>query len=191
MDIMTKMAEVVGGVMVQLRKSSAPKHQAVGATPDIPGAKKQGLMTLKMPTAKGWQKGHKPQAAAGLQVNVFAEGLAHPRWIEVLPNGDVLVAEALSEDRAPRDLFDRAMVGTMKRAAAMGKSANRISLWRDADGDGTAEIRHDFLTGQRQPFGMALVEGTFYVGNTDGIVAFPYADGADRIEGAGQRLVEF
>lgn len=191
MDIMTKMAEVVGGVMVQLRKSSAPKHQAVGSTPDIPGAKKQGLMTLKMPTAKGWQKGHKPQAAAGLQVNVFAEGLAHPRWIEVLPNGDVLVAEALSEDRAPRDLFDRAMVGTMKRAAAMGKSANRISLWRDADGDGTAEIRHDFLTGQRQPFGMALVEDTFYVGNTDGIVAFPYTEGADRIEGAGKRLVEF
>ncbi|WP_299904441.1 sorbosone dehydrogenase family protein [uncultured Paracoccus sp.] len=191
MDFMTKVAEVVGGVMVQLRKSSAPKIAAVGATPEIPDAKKQGIMTLKMPTARGWDKGHKPQTAPGLKVNAFAEGLAHPRWIEVLPNGDVLVAEALQEERPPRDLMDRAMVGTMKRAAAVGKSANRISLWRDRDGDGVAEIRHDFLTGQRQPFGMALVDGTFYVGNTDGIVAFPYAEGADRIEGKGRKLVDF
>ncbi|AUH63355.1 PQQ-dependent sugar dehydrogenase [Paracoccus zhejiangensis] len=191
MDFMTKVAEVVGGVMVQLRKSSAPKIAAVGTTPEIPDAKKQGIMTLKMPTARGWDKGHKPQTAPGLKVNAFAEGLAHPRWIKVLPNGDVLVAEALQEERPPRDLMDRAMVGTMKRAAAVGKSANRISLWRDRDGDGVAEIRHDFLTGQRQPFGMALVDGTFYVGNTDGIVAFAYAEGADRIEGQGRKLVDF
>ncbi|MFV0302311.1 MAG: PQQ-dependent sugar dehydrogenase [Paracoccus sp. (in: a-proteobacteria)] len=191
MDFVTRVATLIGGAMVQLRRGAAPKHQALGAAPDIPGAKKQGIMTLKMPTAKGWERGQKPAAAPGLQVNAFAEGLLHPRWIEVLPNGDVLVAEALQEERPPNGLFDRAMVGTMKRAAAIGRSANRITLWRDADGDGVAEIRHDFLTDQRQPFGMALVEDTFYVGNTDGIVAFPYAEGADRIEGPGRRLVEF
>ncbi|TRW98296.1 sorbosone dehydrogenase family protein [Paracoccus sp. M683] len=191
MDFMTKLAEVVGGAMVRLRRSSAPRKQAIGASPDIPEARRQGIMTLKMPTAKGWVPGHKPKAADGLQVNAFASGLAHPRWIEVLANGDVLVAEALAEERPPRDLFDRAMVGTMKRAHAMGVSANRVSLWRDRDGDGVAEIRNDFLTGQNQPFGMAVVGDTFYVGNTDGIVAFPYQAGADRITGEGRRLVDF
>ena len=191
MDLVTRAATLIGGVMVAMRKGAAPKVQAVGDAPQIPEAKKQGLMTLKMPTAKGWVGDQKPQAAPGLAVNAFARGLDHPRWIEVLPNGDVLVAEALQEDRDPNGLFDRAMVGTMRRAHAMGRSANRISLWRDPDGDGVAEERHDFLTGQNQPFGMALVDGNFYVGNTDGIVVFPYQEGADRITGEGRRLVEF
>ncbi|AUH33968.1 PQQ-dependent sugar dehydrogenase [Paracoccus tegillarcae] len=191
MDFVTRVATMIGGVMVKMRRGSAPKVQAMGDAPDIPEAKKQGVMTLKMPTAKGWDDGHMPQAAPGLQVNAFASGLDHPRWIEVLPNGDVLVAEALQIERPPRGLFDRAMVGTMKRANAMGQSANRISLWRDPDGDGTAEERHDFLTDLNQPFGMALVDGTFYVGNTDGIVAYPYTDGDDRISGEGRKLVDF
>jgi glucose/arabinose dehydrogenase len=87
--------------------------------------------------------------------------------------------------------MDYAMISTMRRAAAVGVSANRITLWRDSDGDGVAEIRQVFLEGQNQPFGMALVGDTFYVGNTDGIVAFPYTAGADRITGPGRRLVEF
>jgi glucose/arabinose dehydrogenase len=108
-----------------------------------------------------------------------------------LPNGDVLVAAALQADRPARSIMDYAMMSTMRRAAAVGVSANRITLWRDSDGDGVAEIRHVFLEGQSQPFGMALVGDTFYVGNTDGIVAFPYTLGADRITGPGRRLVEF
>jgi glucose/arabinose dehydrogenase len=87
--------------------------------------------------------------------------------------------------------MDYAKITTMRRAAAVGVSANRITLWRDSDGDGVAEIRQVFLEGQNQPFGMALVGDTFYVGNTDGIVAFPYTAGADRITGPGRRLVEF
>ena len=140
----------------------------------IPAAKPQGAIpTLKMPTAQGWSAGQAPMAAPGLKVNAFATGLDHPRWIEVLPNGDVLVAEAMFVERPPRSLFDYAMISTMRRADAMGVSANRITLLRDADGDGVAEIRQVFLEGLNQPFGMALRGDTCYVGNTNGLVAFP------------------
>ncbi|WP_111430600.1 sorbosone dehydrogenase family protein [Rhodobacteraceae bacterium DSL-40] len=191
MDFFEKAATIVGGAMVALRRAGAPRVQAVGTAPDIPEAKKQGIMTLKMPTARGWSPGQTPVAAAGLRVNAFASGLLHPRWIEVLPNGDVLVAEAREQASPPKGMMQRAMQATMRRAHALGESANRISLWRDADGDGTAEIRETFLEGQNQPFGMALVDGTFYVGNTDGIVAFPYGEGATRLTGPGRKIVDF
>ncbi|QHQ36332.1 PQQ-dependent sugar dehydrogenase [Algicella marina] len=191
MDFMAQLTAFVGGVMVALRRSNAPATQAFGANPQIPEAKNQGIMTLKMPTAKGWEPGHVPTAAPGLKVNAFASDLVHPRWIEVLPNGDVLVAEALMQADPPKGLFDRAMQATMRRARALGVSANRITLWRDEDGDGVAERREVFVEKQNQPFGMALVDGTFYVGNTDGIVAFPYEDGATRLEGEGRKLVDF
>ena len=93
-DLIGKAAEVVGNVMVALRKGQTPATQAMGETPAIPEARPQRVMTLKMPTAVGWSGGRKPRPAPGLAVNAFAEGLDHPRWIEVLPNGDVLVAEA-------------------------------------------------------------------------------------------------
>jgi glucose/arabinose dehydrogenase len=97
----------------------------------------------------------------------------------------------MSPDRPPRSVFDYAMVTTMRRADAMGVSANRITLLRDPDGDGVAETREVFLEGQNQPFGMALVGDTFYVGNTDGVVAFPYTAGASRITAPGRKLVAF
>lgn len=177
--------------MVLMRRMSAPTLQAIGAAPSIPVAKKQGLMTLKMPTAQGWSDGHVPTTAPGLKVNAFARDLLHPRWIEVLPNGDVLVAEAQEEASKPKGLIDRAAQATMRRARALGVSANRITLWRDVDGDGIAEEQHVFLENQRQPFGMALVDGKFYVGNTDGIVVFDYAEGATQLDGPGRKLVDF
>ena len=191
MDLMAKLTEIVGGAMVWMRRVHAPGKTAFGARPDIPEARKQGIMTLKMPTARGWQGNEAPVPAPGLRVNAFARDLQHPRWIEVLPNGDVLVAEALQEAGPPRSLMDRAMQATMRRARALGASANRISLWRDSDGDGVAETREVFLEGQRQPFGMALVGDIFYVGNTDGIVAFDYQPGASRLTGPGRKLVTF
>ena len=191
MDILARTTALVGGTMVALRRFGAPGTQAVGTTPAIPEAKSQGIMTLKMPLAKGWAPGHVPTAAPGLSVNAFASGLEHPRWIEVLPNGDVLVAESKEQPGKAKTLFDRAAQATMRRARAIGDSANRITLWRDADGDGVAETREVFVEDQNQPFGMALVDGTFYVGNTDGIVAFPYTDGATRLEGPGRKLVDF
>jgi glucose/arabinose dehydrogenase len=184
---------VIGGAALQLRRlTEGSPEPAWGSAPAIPAARPQGnIPTLKMPTARGWSPGQTPVAAPGLKVNAFAAGLDHPRWIEVLPNGDVLVAEAMSPDRPPRSVFDYAMVTTMRRADAMGVSANRITLLRDSDGDGVAETREVFLEGQNQPFGMALVGDTFYVGNTDGVVAFPYTAGASRITAPGRKLVEF
>ncbi|MEF9604675.1 sorbosone dehydrogenase family protein [Paracoccus sp. PXZ] len=174
-----------------MRRMGAPRTPAFGSNPAIPEAKKQGIMTLKMPTARGWAPGQLPKAAPGLRVDAFARELRHPRWIEVLPNGDVLVAEALQEASPPKSLLDRAAQATMRRARALGTSANRITLLRDGDGDGVAETRQIFLEGQRQPFGMALVGDTFYVGNTDGILAFAYEPEATRLTGPGRRLVEF
>ncbi len=166
---------------------------AWGTAPAIPTAKPQGsIPTLKMPTAQGWRAGQTPIAAPGLKVNAFATGLKHPRWIHVLPNGDVLIAESTSVPRtAMRSVFDYAMVTTMRRAGAVGVSANRIMRLRGADGDGVAETSEVFLSGLNQPFGMALLGDTFYVGNTDGIVAFPYADDASKITGPGKKLVDF
>lgn len=191
MDFMAKLTEIVGAAMVRRRRAQTPRQAAMGASPAIPRARKQGIMTLKMPTARGWRGNEAPTPAPGLQVNAFARDLQHPRWIEVLPNGDVLVAEALQEATPPRTLMDRATHATMRRARALGTSANRISLWRDSDGDGVAELREVFLDGQRQPFGMALVGDTFYVGNTDGIMAFDYQPGATRLSGPGRRLTTF
>ena len=140
-----------------------------------------------MPTARGWAPGTTPVAAPGLKVNAFATGLKHPRWLHVLPDGAVLAAEALTVTGTVSSLFDYAMASTMRRAAAAGESPNRITLLRDADGDGIAETRETFLDGLNQPFGMALLGDTFYVGNTDGVVAFPYTAGASRITAKGAR----
>ena len=191
MEFMARVTAIVGGTMVLLRRRNAPRVHAIGQTPAIPVAKKQGLMTLKMPTAHGWAPGHLPTVAPGLKVNAFAAELDHPRWIEVLPNGDVLIAESKQRERPTRGLMDEATQATMRRARAVGVSADRITLWRDADGDGVAETRHVFVEKQNQPFGMALVNGTFYVGNTDGVVAFDYQDGATALSGPGRRIVDF
>jgi glucose/arabinose dehydrogenase len=192
--VFARVVALVGaGAVAWRRLQGAGAHEpAWGTAPAIPAGKPQGnIPTLKMPTARGWNPGQIPIAAAGLKVNAFASGLDHPRWIYLLPNGDVLVAEAMSADRPARSVFDYAMVSTMKRAAAMGVSANRITLLRDADGDGVAEIQEVFMEGLNQPFGMALLGDTFYVGNTDGVMAFPYVPGATRITAPGRRVTNF
>ncbi|HXU58267.1 MAG TPA: sorbosone dehydrogenase family protein [Verrucomicrobiae bacterium] len=184
---------LIGAAAVIWRRLMGGAHEpALGSNPAIPAAKPQGsIPTLKMPTARGWAQGQTPVAAPGLKVNAFAAGLKHPRWIQLLPNGDVLTAEALFMPGPVTSLFDYAMVSTMKRAAAVGVSPNRITLLRDADGDGVAETREFFLEGQSQPFGMALLGDSFYVGNTDGLVAFPYVAGASRITAPGRKLAAF
>ena len=196
MSLSSVFAEVVARVgdaaILWRRLQGSVQQQAVGTAPAIPAARPQGrIPTLKMPSARGWAPGQTPLAAPGLQVNAFATGLKHPRWIHLLPNGDVTVAEALFLPGPVKSLFGYAMVSTMQRAAAVGISPNRITLLRDADGDGVAEIREAFLEGLSQPFGMALLGDTFYVGNTDGVVAFPYKAGATRITAPGKKLTTF
>lgn len=183
---------VGGGALVMRRMTQGSPAPAWGDAPSIPAARPQGkIPTLKMPTARGWAPGQTPVAAPGLAVNAFARGLAHPRWILVRPNGDVLIAESTQIPRAAQGVFDYAMISTMKRAAAVGESANRITLLRDEDGDGVAETQDAFLEGLRQPFGMAVVGEQFYVGNTDGVVAFPYVEGDRRITAPGRTVVSF
>ena len=193
-DILARIVSIVGGTARLARHmGDGPQTPAWGTAPAIPPAKPQGLIpTLKMPTAQGWAPGQTPIAAQGLKVNAFATGLKHPRWIQVLPNGDVLIAESTSVPRAVmRNIFDHAMVATMKRAAAVGVSANRITLLRDSNGDGVAEHQSVFLENLTQPFGMALLGDTFYVGNTDGLVSFPYVQDASRIDAPGTKLATF
>src|SRR5262245_4623920 len=192
-EIFAQLVALIGGAALHWRRMRGVAHKpAWGAAPVIPAARPQGVIpTLKMPTAKGWADGHKPVAAPGLMVNAFATGLKHPRWIYVLPNGDVLIAEATEVAGPVRSVFGYAMQATMRRAAALGVSANRITLLRDRDGDGVAETSEIFMEGLNQPFGMSLLGDTFYVGNTDGVVAFPYVSGADRIRAPGRTLIRF
>lgn len=191
--IFARIVAIIGGIMILMRRwGVSAEAPAVGGAPIIPEARPQGIPTLKMPTARGWKDGHTPTAAPGLKVNAFAAGLKHPRWIHVLPNGDVLTAEALGVPGGRiKTPFDYAIYSTMKRAAAVGNSPNRITLLRDTDGDGVAETRHVFMDKLNHPFGMAMLDGTFYVGATDGISSYPYVDGAIRIDAPGRKLVDF
>ena len=196
MDVSNAFARVVagiGGAAIAWRRLTTPQApQAVGPRPEIPRARNQGAaMSLKLPIARGWEGGRTPDAAPGLKVNAFAADLKHPRWLYVLPNGDVLAAEALQQEQPVKSVFDYAMVTTMRRAKALGVSPNRITLLRDSDGDGVAETREVYLDGLNQPFGMALVGDTFYVGATDGLVAFPFEAGATKLSGPGRKLASF
>ncbi len=185
-------ALVGGGAVMMRRMKDGDQTPAWGSAPAIPTAKPQGAIpTLKMPTARGWAEGQTPQCAPGLKVNAFARGLKHPRWIYCLPNGDVLIAEASSVPGPVKSVFGYAVRATMERAAAIVPSANRITRLRDADGDGVAEVQEVFMEGLNQPFGMALLGDTFYVGNTDGVMAFPYTPDARRIDAPGRRITTF
>src|ERR1700754_2140589 len=127
--IFARLVALIGGAALLWRRlQGAAPEAAWGNAPVIPQAKPQGAIpTLKMPTAQGWSQGQKPTAAPGLQVNAFATDLDHPRWIDVLPNGDVLIAESTQIAGPPRSVFHYAMQATMRRAAALGVSANRIT----------------------------------------------------------------
>src|ERR1700692_3509409 len=192
-SIFARIVAAIGAAALLWRRlQGAAPAPAWGSAPVVPVARPQGsIPTLKMPTARGWTDGQMPVAAPGLKVNAFATGLKHPRWINVLPNGDVLVAESNQVAGPIRSVFSYAMQATMRRASALGESANRITLLRDADGDGIAEKRGIFMEGLNQPFGMALLGDTFYVGNTDGVVAFPYEARGGRITAQGKTLTRF
>ena len=174
--------------------SRIPEGSTFGASPQLPQPVRSLIPTVHVATAKGWPQGAKPVAAAGLQVTAFATGLDHPRWVYVLPNGDVLVAES-NKPQPPKEkeangLRAFAMKQVMKRAGAGVPSADRITLLRDADGDGIAETRTVLLDGLRSPFGMALVGDQLYVANADAIVSFPFKPGDTRIAAQPRKVSE-
>jgi len=163
---------------------------SVGAQPRLPAPQSSLLPTVNIAPAMGWPAGQHPVGAPGTRVQAFATGLDHPRWLLVLPNGDVLVAETNAPDR-PDDatgLRGWVMKLVMQRAGAGTPSANRLSLLRDTDGDGVADQRTVFASGLHSPFGMALVGDTLYVANTDAVVALPYTSGDLQARAAPQRL---
>ena len=174
--------------------SNAPPEAAVGPDPQLPPPQKSLIPTVNVAEATGWPAGAKPVAAEGLSVFPFATGLEHPRWIYVLPNGDVLVAESAAPPK-PEGQKDKGikawfMQRTMKKAGSAVPSANRITLLRDADGDGVPETRTAFIEGLNSPFGMTLVGEHFYVANADALVRYPYKAGETRITAAPQKVTD-
>jgi glucose/arabinose dehydrogenase len=163
-----------------------------GPQPTLPPPRTTLIPTVNIAPARGWLPGATPLAAPGTRVAAFASGLDHPRWIYVLPNGDVLVAET---NAPPKPEDAKGIKGwltglVMSRAGAAVPSANRITLLRDTDGDGVADQRTVLLEGLNSPFGMALVGDGLFVANTDGIVRFPYTTGDTHISAPGAKLVD-
>lgn len=154
-------------------------EDGTGPQPSLPAPNPGLLPTVNIAPAKGWPAGVTPTAAENLAVAAFASGLDHPRWIYVLPNGDVLVAETNSPAKPDdaKGIKGAVMKAVMKTAGAGVPSANRITLLRDTDGDGVSDLRTVFLQNLNSPFGMALVGESFYVANTDAVVRFPYKTG--------------
>jgi len=167
-----------------------PVSSAMGPAPTLEQPRTSLFPSVKIAQAQGWPAGQAPTAAQGLSVKAFAAGLDHPRWLHVLPNGDVLVAET---NAPPRPDDSSGIIGyfqteAMKKAGAVTQTANRITLLRDQDGDGVAETRSEFLTGLNSPFGMALANGRLYIANTDAVVSVPYVQGETKSSAAPETL---
>jgi len=184
----------VGGLALAVAGCAEPAQQpvtsAMGPSPMLEAPKTSLLPALKIAEAKSWATGQTPVAAQGLSVKAFASGLDHPRWLHVLPNGDVLVAETNAPERPDegggiRGYFQEQ---AMKKAGAVTQTANRITLLRDQDGDGVAETKTVFMQGLNSPFGMAFAGGRVYVANTDAVVSVPYSDGAMEVTAAPETL---
>ena len=173
-------------------RAKLPVSAGMGPAPQLPKPVRTPIPTVKVADATGWPAGTAPTPAPGLRVAAFATGLDHPRWLHVLANGDVLVAETNAPPRpkAGKGLKGWFMKMFMKKAGAAVPSANRITLLRDSDGDGVAEVRTVFLSGLNSPFGMALVGDDFYVANTDAVVRFPYRAGETSIAAPGARVTD-
>src|ERR1700736_5550314 len=184
---------LLGAVVVAAACGSparVPISAETGVHPVIPRPKESLIPVINVVKAKSWTDDATPVPGEGLMVRAFARGLNHPRWLYVLPNGDVLVAET---NAPPRPEDERGVKGWISRieqdrAGAGVQSANRITLLRDGDGDGVAEMRTVFLQGLNSPFGMALVGNDFYVANSDAIMKFPYHGGDPKITAADVKL---
>lgn len=173
-------------------RAQLPVVAGIGPNPQLPPPRETLLPTVHIAPAKSWPQGAAPTAAAGLHVTAFATGLRHPRSVFVLPNGDVLAVET---DTPPKPEDGKGIKGfiytqVQKEAGASQGSANRITLLRDANGDGVADQRSVLLGGLNSPFGVALIGNDLYVANTDALVRFPYHAGDTRISVPGVKVVD-
>lgn len=167
-----------------------PISAGIGPDPQLPPPNPTLIPTVNIAKAVGWPENASPVPAPGLTVNAFAANLDHPRWLYVLPNGDVLVAETNGPDRPVDGIKSWLVKLAMNKAGAGRPSANRITLLRDEDGDGVAETRTVFLEGLNLPFGMALIGNDFYVANTDALMRFHYKGGETRITQKGVKVLD-
>lgn len=169
-----------------------PLAAGTGVQPVLPPPNRSLIPVINVATAKGWAQGATPTAADGMSVAAFASGLDHPRWLYVLPNGDVLVAET---NGPPRPQNNKGIRGWFfkrfqKKAGGAVPSANQITLLRDRNGDGIVETRSIFLKGLHSPFGMVLVGNVIYVANTDALVSFPYEQDQTEIKAAATKIID-
>lgn len=190
--VLALLVAVAAGLWFWIRQPDEARLDVAAVTgrrPEITPARKQTVPTVEVAEVDRWKAGQKPTPAAGLAVQAFAADLDHPRWMYRLPNGDVLVAESNSPPREGGGIKGWVMKALMGRAGAGVPSANRITLLRDADGDGVAEARSALLTGLNSPFGMALMGPYLYVANTDAVVRFPFTPGQTRITAPAEKIV--
>jgi glucose/arabinose dehydrogenase len=170
-----------------------PVEATMGPNPRLPAPEKHLVPTVNIAPAKGWPSGAKPNAPQGFTVSAYASGLDHPRWLYVLPNGDVLVAEtdAPVKPDDKKGVKGFVMKEVMKRAGSGARpSANRITLLRGLNADGSAAMKKVFMTNLNSPFGMALIGNDFYVAATDAILRFAYKEGQTEIKEAGVKVAD-
>ena len=191
------MAMTIGAMTLPLAACNDPQdtvtaEQSYGASPILPAPQTSLIPTVNVAKATGWPSGARPTAASGMAVNAFATGLDHPRTVYVLPNGDVLAAESNAPPKPDdsKGIRGWAQKFVQKWAGAATQSANRITLLRDSDGDGTADTRSVFISGLNSPFGMVLIGDEFYVADSDAIVKFPYHTGDTKITAPGVKLAD-
>ncbi|MGD9507646.1 MAG: sorbosone dehydrogenase family protein [Geminicoccaceae bacterium] len=187
---MRRALPLAAGVLASSLVAHLARADGYGPSPTLPPPEQSLIPTVNIATVDRWGEGEKPQAAAGFSVERFADGLDHPRWLYVLPNGDVLVAETNAPPKETTGIKSFIMGQVQKVAGAGTESANRITLLRDSDGDGRPETRTVFLKDLFSPFGMALVGGDFYVANADAVVRFPYEPGQTEIRANGTKLAD-
>jgi glucose/arabinose dehydrogenase len=180
-------------VSSNVKSSSAA---GLGPNPSLNAPEKKLIPTVNIAPAIGWKEEAKPIAAPGISVAAFADGLDHPRWLYVLPNGDVLVAETNAPPKGKTDfsitksIRNWVMGKVMKKAGAAVPSANRVTLLRDSDGDGVADVNSVLLADLMSPFGMALVGDELYIANADAVIKFPYVAGDTKISAPATKVVD-
>jgi glucose/arabinose dehydrogenase len=180
---------VLGALTACDQPGGDPARQ-YGPNPDLPGPYQFLVPPMSVPKAVGWKPGETPTAAQGLTVQALATGLMHPRIVYALPNGDILVVDSNGPGTKPYRPKDYIQGKVKARGGAAAKGGNRITLLRDADGDGKPEVQTVLVDHLHSPYGVAYVDGTLYVANTDAIIAFKYALGDTKITGPGVRLTD-
>ncbi len=187
---------IVLGTMLMLtacgQQATLPVAAGIGPSPTLPPPNKALITTVNIAPAKGWPDNGMPIAAPGTKVEAFAKDLNHPRWLYVLPNGDVLVAETNAPPKPDdgKGIKGKIMKMVMKKAGAGVPSPNRIILLRDSNGDGVVDKKSTFIENLNSPFGMALVGDNLYVANSDAIIKFPYKENVLNITDKGQKLAD-